>query len=164
MFDKAAKVYFTTVWHTGTQYFLDGLMNYFDRVSYSHLNDEVLPQLVDYDLVFTTYRDPLRVAASWCNRNQLNKRCLGHKRWIEQWSNYGKLLETSPYILDIENGVKQFGIEFPRKAKNSFKDTYSIHRELNKGNKEYLYRKIPKSLLAFAFQNSQNMEHKQCQQ
>lgn len=142
-------VYLCTVWHTGTKYFKAGLEREY-ILSYSHLNKSVLRQVPNYEKVFTTYRDPKRVAASWLNRHKSFKKENLTNKWLEQWGCYKELLKTKPIVLDFTKGREQAGIVFPESPINSHSDDLSMHKALDAGDLDYLYRKIPKELMDIA--------------
>ena len=145
--------YLTTVWHTGTKYFKAGLeKNY--RVAYSHLNRAVINQLPNYDKIYVTYRDPLRVAASWANRGHFSKlnNSFNYMRWDEQWSHYKLALEFNPIVLDFTKGRIQDGVDFGSKIINQHVDKNKLHQELDSGNLDYLYRFIPKKHIDHAIE------------
>lgn len=143
--------YLTTVWHSGTKYFKAGLETKY-RVSYSHLNKSVINQLSSYDEIYVTYRNPLRVAASWANRGHFSKQdnSVNYKKWDEQWGNYKEALKYNPVVLDFTKGQIQSGIDFGSEPINQHKDKNKLHQELDKGNLDYLYTFIPKDHIDFA--------------
>ena len=150
-------VYLCTIWHTGTKYFKAGLEKPY-RVSYSHFNHSVLKQIPHYDKVFTTYRDPLRVAASWGNRHKDFKKPNLIKQWTMQWECYREALKLNPMILDFTQGREHYGIVFPEKAINSHSDDLGLHKAIDDENWEYFYRKIPKELMELAQACSKRQE------
>lgn len=143
--------YLATVWHTGTKYFKAGLeKNY--RVAYSHFNDATPEKLKHYQTIFTTYRDPHRVAASWGNRGHFSKQdnSLNYSKWVNQWENYTKALELKPIILDFSKGNIQHGIDFGKNPINQHSDANGLHKALDENNLEYLYSFIPKEYIDLA--------------
>jgi hypothetical protein len=145
-----------TVWHTGTKYFIKGLQDHYKkngRAAYSHLNGAWASKVERADIVFTTYRDPLRVAASWANRLHFNN--TGTSKWMEQWSIYSQVQKTEPKILCVDNGIEQHGITFPKRAINAHPDALNLHEALNNGDMDYFYRRVPKFAVEHAIQCSQ---------
>lgn len=149
MAPELENVYLATTWHTGTKYFKKGLEAKY-RVSYSHFNKSVLNQIPDYEKVFTTYRDPKRVAASWGNRHKDFKKANLIKQWILQWECYRECLKINPLILDFTKGREQHGILFPENAINTHPDELKLHKAIDDENWEYFYRKIPQELIELA--------------
>lgn len=145
--------YLTTVWHSGTKYFKAGLEREY-RVAYSHLNESVIRQLPHYDKIYVTYRDPIRVAASWANRGHFSKHdnSLNYEKWANQWSRYKEALEFNPIVLDFTKGPIQDGIDFGIEPINQHADKNKLHQELDKGNLEYLYGYIPKEYIDHAIE------------
>lgn len=145
--------YLCTVWHTGTKYFKAGLEKEY-RVAYSHFNDSVLRQIPSYETVYTTYRDPMRVAASWANRGHFTKQdnSLNYGKWFNQWEYYKEALKLNPIVLDFTKGPMQEGIDFGTIPINQHADKNKLHQELNKGNIDYLYSYIPKELIDHAIE------------
>lgn len=144
--------YLTTIYHTGTQYFKATLDRHY-RVSTSHLNESVINQLPDYSLIFTTYRYPLHVAASWANRDRFKNNQFD--RWEEQYTQYAKLKEFKPIVLDFENGQKQYGLDFGSIPINQHQDKYGLHKAINEGNTEELFNHIPPELIEYAVECSE---------
>lgn len=143
--------YLTTVWHSGTKYFKVGLEKHY-RVSYSHLNRSVISQLPRYEKIYVTYRDPLRVAASWANRGHFSKtdNSINYKKWDEQWLNYEKALTFNPIVLDFTKGPIQDGIDFGLEPVNQHSDKNRMHHEIDNNNLDYLYSFIPKDHIDLA--------------
>ena len=142
-------VYLATVWHSGTKYFKKGLEKPY-RVSYSHFNKNVLKQIPHYDKVFTTYRDPKRVAASWGNRHKDFTKPNLIMQWTLQWECYREALKLNPMILDFTKGREQYGILFPEQAINAHADDLWLHKAIDQENWDYFYRKIPRELMELA--------------
>jgi len=141
--------YFATVYHTGTKYFKRTLEKKY-RISYSHYNKSVLNQLPNYDIIYTTYRDPYRVAASWGNRNRFQKKSPQFDRWEEQWTCYREALKFNPIILDFTKGSIQNNIDFGLEPVNQHGDDKKLHEAIDVGNLDYLYEFIPKELVDYA--------------
>ena len=145
-----------TVWHTGTKYFLKGLQDHYNRqgrATYSHLNETWKRKADKADIVYITYRHPLKVAASWANRREFNGN--GTKKWMEQWDIYANLHQINPLILKIGDGRKQHGITFPSRPINSFKDELKLHEALANGDMEYYWRKVPRFAVEHALDCAQ---------
>jgi len=146
------EVFLCTIWHTGTKYFKKGLEDRY-RVAYSHFNKRVIEQIKSYDKVFTTYRDPLRVAASWANRGHFTgKKNLSvvSGNWIEQWECYGECLKLNPMVLDFTKGREQYGIMFQEQPINSHSDSLGLHKAIDDEELTKLYQIIPKELIDLA--------------
>lgn len=150
-----------TVWHTGTHTFLHGLKRHYEpqggRATYSHLNERWRQQAATADIVYTTYRDPLRVAASWGNRGRFDGD--GTQRWMEMWRCFNELQEAGPILLFCDAGNRQHGIEFPGKPLNAFKDDRHLHQALNEKDLDFFYRKVPKFGIDHAVKCSQWVKH-----
>jgi len=145
--------YLCTVWHTGTKYFKAGLEKKY-RVAYSHFNESVLRQIPNYEEVYTTYRDPYRVAASWGNRGHFSHRDNSgvYAKWDAQWECYKEALRLNPIILDFTQGQIQHDIDFGEEVINSHADAKHFHRELDNGNIDYLFRSIPQKHIDHAIE------------
>lgn len=144
-------VLLTTVWHTGTKYFREGLRRHY-HVNAQHIHRGI--KLDGYHKIYTTYRDPLRVAASWANRGHFHKANpeLNHRKWVRQWSAYRELLEKEPVILDFSKGPIQDSIDFGLSPINSFGDVNNMHKALDDGDTKELYKLIPKKHIDYAFE------------
>ena len=143
------EVYLCTIWHTGTKYFKAGLgKNH--KVAYSHFNKSVLKKIPNYEIVYTTYRDPLRVGASWGNRHKDFTKPNLISQWTLQWECYHEALKLNPRVLDFTKGREQFGIVFGESPINSHKDELGLHKAIDDGNWDYYYRKVPKELIQLA--------------
>ncbi len=104
----------------------------------------------DCDWVITTWRDPLRVAASWANRGRWGREAW-YRRWREQWGAYGKLLECKPTIFDCTKGQYQHGETLGPVPLNQSADNLGLHKSLNDGNYDLYYSIIDKHLIDFVY-------------
>jgi len=116
----------------------------------SHLNKSVLTQLPHYETIFTTYRDPYRVAAAWANRDRFKGKKAQFDRWEQQWGDYKKLKEFNPLILDFTKDQIQHNIDFGTTNKNHHDDQYSLHKAIDNDDLDTLYNHIPKELMDYA--------------
>ena len=139
------KVNLCTVWHSGTKYFKAGLEKHY-KVNAKHLDKQTISRIKG-DTVYTTYRDPLRIAASWGNRHKDFKKSSLIDQWVLQWGIYKELLALNPIILDFSKGREQHGIIFPEQPVNSHSDDLGLHEAIDDGNWDYFYRKVPKELI-----------------
>ena len=114
----------------------------------------MVSQIPHYKNVYTTYRNPYRVAASWGNRGHFSKidNTVNYNKWLEQWGCFKDALEINPMVLDFTKESEQFGIDFGIEPINAYSDANNIHKELDKGNKEYLFKLIPKEYIDFAIE------------
>ena len=140
--------FLTTVRHTGTTYFEKGLRaEYGKEFDLEHISEEVFNNLDLKDIIYTTYRDPYRVAVSWVNRNMVNV----PKLWLDSWGAYKKLLTINPIVLDVTKQVQE-GIDFGSKKVNSMNDAYLLHRDLDENNYKSIYQYIPKEHIDYAIE------------
>jgi hypothetical protein len=146
-----------TVWHTGSKYFAAGLRNHYDRVTLEHLTAGGVSKINMNADIYTTYRDPYRVAASWINRGHFEKESilLNHMKWVDQWNRYEHLLNVfDPIVLHLEKGRHQAGLDFGGGIINSQEDIKGIHRALDQGKVEKVYDYLPKVYLDHAIMKS----------
>ena len=122
-------------------------------MSFSHFNGKTVQQLKNYENIYTAYRDPYRVAASWANRGRF-ARPVGFQEWITQWACYEKALKLSPVILDVSKGREQAGIVFPEKPIGEFEDSTGLHKALNEQDFELYHSVIPKWVIEYAQEKS----------
>jgi hypothetical protein len=85
--------------------------------------------------VITTYRDPLRTAASWYNR---------HGKWIsdtwrKQWIDWHLLSPERVFKLDELN-----------LHLNQYQDEHGLHQALDENRMDYYHDLIPKEDIEFA--------------
>lgn len=145
--------FLTTVRHTGTTYFQKGFEANLKKGTFNlkHVSEELLKEIQpDWEL-YTTYRNPYRVAASWANRNMFYNP-EGLIFWKDSWEAYRKLLYLNPTVLDVTKGQVFEGIDFGSKPLNKFGDAYQLHKSLDKGETERLYQFIPKALIIHAIE------------
>lgn len=138
----------TTVWHTGTQY----VMQHHERDAVLAHCGEPFEELFDNlegtaDFV-TTYRDPLRVGASWANRYrrlQVSQEDFEKEyeiHWLRQWGCYARVLMFRPKIYRVA--------DFTEKPVKSKADRLALHRALDRGDLERYHEYIPKHWIDFA--------------
>jgi hypothetical protein len=143
-----------TCWHTGTKYFLEGLERHHNRATYSHLNDTWRRKADQHEHVYTTYRDPLEVAASWGNRGHFaSKNTL--RKWCDQWRFYQELQDAKPIVLKLSNGQDQHGIKFAEHKINSHPDDKGLHKAIANNNLDTIYQVIPKKFIDLAYECSE---------
>ena len=149
----------TTVRHTGTHSIKEQFPDYY----HWHCNPEAL-NLIKSTLgnsnVITTYRDPLRVAASWYNRAQLpvgtkdyqsphNAGCVFS--WKEAWFHYGEILKLIPK----EN---IFPMESLKHKLYTHPDKQGMHELLDKGDMDSFYQIADKSLIDYAYKQCSELK------
>lgn len=141
----------TTVRHTGTH----SIKEQFPGFKHWHCNPTVW-ELIRKNPganVITTYRDPLRTAASWYNRTQLPLGIGRYKRpqsqgmifsWKEAWEYYGKVIEVIPkdHIYRMED--LQYKLY-------THPDSVGAHALLDAGDLDGYYNLVDKDLIDYAF-------------
>lgn len=132
----------TTVYHTASNHFYRKLLKKYEQVAFTHINTAALSKADVYDDVYTTYRDPYRVAASWYNRGRFDT-AQGRASWMTQWHNYSKLLEKNPTILRTEG---------TRGKANLYWDKRGAHALLDERDMLHFNRLVPKSLINHALE------------
>jgi hypothetical protein len=143
--------FLTTVRHTGTTYFEKGLRaEYGKDFDLQHISEEVFNNLDLNDIIYTTYRNPYRVAASWVNRNMFSTMS-NFELWRDQWGAYKKLLTINPIVLDVRKQIQE-GIDFGDKKINSMNDASLLHRDLDENNYKSIYQYIPKDNIDYAIE------------
>jgi hypothetical protein len=137
------KILFTTIWHTGTQYMLKEIKKERGGVHHCHCSQACLDFIDsgEFSDIRTTYRDPLRTAASWGNRGKLLKEYKGRSCWEIQWDAYKEVLTHSPYIYQVE--------DFTGAKVNSAADVLGLHKALDEGDMETYYKIVPKELIQY---------------
>jgi len=90
--------------------------------------------------VVTTYRDPLRTAASWGNRGELKR------DWIEYWNNWVDLMETAPSVFHVS--------EFKGPVVNSYPDKLGLHKAIDDEDWDYFYSVAPRNMVSHAMEAS----------
>jgi hypothetical protein len=89
-----------TIPHTGSFFAIDQLKREGHRVTMSHFYEPSCERKkADAELVVTTFRHPLRVAASWLNRRDITPEILN--KWRECWSAWFDLIKD-PSVRIIE--------------------------------------------------------------
>ena len=143
--------FLTTIKHTGTTYFEKGFKAHCKDFDLKHINQEVLDSIKPEWELYTTYRDPYRVAASWANRHMFNEP-KNIEYWRESWRCYQKLLELNPVILDFTKGQVFEGIDFGDKPLNKFNDAYELHKALDFCEYDKIYKFLPKEHIDYAIE------------
>lgn len=141
-----------TVPKTCTQYFKEGLEIHYNpsgHAAMTHLSYD-WESIVDdpfHDKIFTTYRDPHLVAASWANADWLD-----FQEWERVWNRFKALEKYKPTVLRIDRGQgkSQFGVKFPNCDVNQCDDVLGVFDLLKKGDMERFYQVIPKHLIDYA--------------
>lgn len=129
--------FLSTVWHTGTHTLAHELG--YAKLEWHHCDANALDKLKgerSHCSAWTTYRDPLRVAASWFNRYGWNEST--NQMWLDQWKAYREIKKLC-HIVDIR--------DLP--VMNSHKDKQA-HKLLDSGNMTAFYRLIPQQSIEFA--------------
>lgn len=150
MSDKP-KMLLMTVYHTGSQYFYEGLAKDYD-VSLHHCQMNKLGQIKDmqYDYIATTYRDPLLVGASWANRNKFNGR-KQENDWFAMWGIYSYILAIAGVMVFCLAGSKtQHGVTFGDKIIGHINDVYLLHNALKEGDMDSYYKYCPREYIEYA--------------
>lgn len=160
------RILMSTVWHTGTTYFRIPLLEQYGQLEARHCCPEVLPIVHEYDWIVTTYRDPKRVAASWCNRGRDLNKAAWVKRWRVQWDSYWQLRELEDTVerftvFKSSDGRVQHGHVFGPVPLNSHGDTHNLHEALNRGDLDYFYSKVPEACVRYALHNAFETEKPQ---
>ena len=136
----------TTVRHTGSH----SIIEQFPGYTHWHCNPQVwglIEQNLDKINVITTYRDPLRTAASWLNRGQLPFKAGSPHRdgcifsWKEAWFYYGKIIKTNPDIYRMEDLDHKL---------YTHDDSSGAHSLLDNGDIEGYYKLVNKDLIDYA--------------
>lgn len=145
--------FLSTVRHTGTTYFQKGFEANLPKGTFNlkHVSDEVIDSFEPDWEIYTTYRDPYRVAASWANRNMFYNP-EGSQVWMESWTAYKRLLTLNPKVLDFTKGKVFDGIDFGDKPLNSFGDAYQLHKSIDEGDFNRLYQFIDKANIDYAIE------------
>lgn len=138
---------FTTIWHTGTHYF-KGVLEA-DGFFFQHVGPDALLKAPDAEVIYTTYRDPFNVAASWANRDRMRSDQF-FTRWQRQWSSYKTLLdEYNPVVLDVTKGREQGGYTFGDMVLNSAGDRHGLHEAYANGDMDKFYTFVPRHWIEF---------------
>jgi hypothetical protein len=138
-------LYFVTIPHTGTRYFLDVLKSAFDLM-FDHCESFVF---APGRSIATTYRDPYLVAASWANRDELQGK-RNKEKWYMAWGVYKYLLTLDPMIFRIGEAKIQHGIVFGDVVVHSAPDKYNLHKSLNENNLEHYHKYVPNQYIEYA--------------
>jgi len=93
-----------------------------------------------YDVI-TTYRDPVRVAASWGNRDKFGA---GQERpdWYKHWDCWAEILKTNPVVYRVD--------EFTGPVANPHEDKYELHKAIDEEDWDYFYGIIPRKAVDYA--------------
>jgi len=134
----------TTIPHTGTQYMRRLLSQGGDggNVRQTHCDPEsVLEAQSGRYEVITTYRSPVRVAASWGNRDKFSN---GQKRpdWFRHWSCWAEILKDKPLIYRVD--------EFTGPVANAQIDKYKLHKAIDEKDWDYFYSVVPRRFVTYA--------------
>ena len=92
-------------------------------------------KVATYIKIFTTYRDPLRVAASWCNRDVWDE-----GKWFKQWHYYHKIIKYA----------KVFNTDALGQKLNTCSDRLGLHKALDDGDMDYYYSIVPERCIDYA--------------
>jgi hypothetical protein len=127
----------TTVWHSGTHTAADMLKDQ-GRVSASHCNPAAVRQALSGNYrVITTYRDPLRIAASWRNRGRF---ITYPNTWFEQWECWAQIVPIAE-IVHMSDLGKKLG---------SYHDRYDLHEYLDNEQMGLFSSFVPQKFTDFA--------------
>lgn len=126
----------STVWHTGTES-LEAERPGYVRIHCGPLA-EALSELPQAEVI-TTYRDPLRVAAAWVNRNTLSTPD-HYATWVQQWLAWGEIAKRAT-IYDVTELTHRL---------NSRPDRFGLHKMLDEGDMDQFYSVVPKELIDLA--------------
>jgi len=134
----------TTIPHTGTQYMQRQLAKGHDGnyVRVTHCDsDSVLEAQSGRFYVITTYRSPVRVAASWGNRDKFSN---GQERpdWFHHWSSWADILKGKPLIYRVD--------EFTGPVANAQVDKYGLHKAIDEKDWDYFYSVVPRRFVTYA--------------
>lgn len=137
------RFFLTTIWHTGTHTFRQGLLRK-HGIRFRHVDEDALEIAKEADVIGTTYRDPYRTAASWYNRGKLQE-----AEWLKQWQYYKAILDMDPLIFYCDGPEEQHGIKC-RKKLNSSPDTFKLHEALDNCDYKTFYQYVPKHLIEYS--------------
>jgi len=127
----------STVWHSGTH----SLQKQLGESELRHCCPEIFDDLDKYDSIATTYRDPLRVAASWGNRDRfINHEHYLKRTWYRQWECWHQIKEIAT--------VYPVGVLGERI--NIFEDKKGLHKALDEDDMEHFYKHVPIKAIEFA--------------
>lgn len=127
----------STVWHSGTHSLIEDL----GGGELLHCSPDALHKAKsgDYE-VWTTWRDPHRVAASWFNRGRWGSR-QWERRWRSQWECYHKIKHYATVV----------PVEALAVRRNEKPDNTGMHALLDKGLIKSFYATISKELIELAY-------------
>lgn len=135
-----------TVEHSGTIYFLTQLEKQLGPIRFQHCIPNTLAVAKNKTKLYTAYRDPYRVAASWYNRGKLQT-VDDYEKWSSQWQIYWRFRDLNPTVFDVSKGNNQHGFRFNGLPKNAHKDTHGLHFALDSNDLDYFHTHIPKILI-----------------
>ena len=104
----------------------------------------------DVDVWATTERHPLRIAASWGNRDRFKPELINKyaPMWVQSWASYWLFQMTESFLTFRADGpLEQHGFTFDGEPVNEHADTYGLHAALDRGDMEHFTRYVPSYLL-----------------
>ncbi len=130
----------TTVPHTGTQYMRRLLSEC--EMKQTHCDPETVLEAQSGEFeVITTYRSPVRVAASWANRDKfINDQ--ERPDWFRHWSCWAEILELKPLIYNVS--------DFTGPVANGQIDKYGLHKAIDDKDWDYFYSVVPRRFVTYA--------------
>ena len=130
-------MYLCTVPGTGTRYFRKQLPGH----GIAHCSEGSVNQAKSEPDVATTYRNPMRTAATWGNSKH------AWKLWDDIWYWYGELIKL-PHVKVFDFRIKeQHGYVFDGAPRGQFWDKYGLHAALDREDYDYFYQHVPRGLM-----------------
>lgn len=130
-----------TVWHTGTQYVMQHLLQGAVQIHCNHPN--LWPTIEENDgglEIYTTVRDPFLVAASW--GNQYPSPAEVEQEWFGQWDDWGRIMAMGPDVFDVA--------EFDQPKVGSKPDRKNLHHHLARERYDKFYEVVPPHWVTYA--------------
>lgn len=127
----------STVWHSGTHSLVESLEG---EAIWVHCSPEAIEMAKSggYE-VYTTDRNPYRVAASWYNRGRWGRKTW-ETRWRSQWESYRDIRKFAT-IVPID--------EIPERL-NDHADTEGMHKLLDDGDLDEFHKRFGKRWINLA--------------
>ena len=125
-----------TVPRTGSHY----LRAHLPVTEIRHTSESEYERCKSFDQVFTAYRDPYRVAASWANNN------VNFGIWDHMWYWWDRIVEL-PHTMVFNLGAGlQHGIVFDGVPRTASEDRLGLHAALNRDDREHFFKHVPEGL------------------